>query len=64
MEISSYWGVITISQYCLVKVLVQEFADSEDDKDGDKALAQRLLNILYATEDGFAVPADGAAEEF
>lgn len=47
-----------------IEVLVQEFADSEEDKDGDKALAQRLLNILYATEDGFAVPADGAAEEF
>ena len=47
-----------------VKVLVQEFADSEEDTTGDKALAQRLLDILYATEDGFAVPADGAAEEF
>ena len=48
----------------LVKVLVQEFADSEEDKEGDKALARRLLDILYATEDGFAVPADGAAEEY
>jgi len=47
-----------------IEVLVQEFADSEEDTTGDKALAQRLLDILYATEDGFAVPADGAAEEF
>jgi len=47
-----------------IEVLVQEFADSEEDKEGDKALAQRLLDILYATEDGFAVPADGAAEEY
>merc|ERR1712032_1358054 len=47
-----------------IEVLVQEFADSEEDTAGDKALAHRLLDILYATEDGFAVPADGAAEEF
>lgn len=59
MEIENYLGSI----WCLVKVLVQEFADSEEDKDGDKALAQRLLDILYATEDGFAVP-EGGAEEF
>jgi len=47
-----------------IEVLVQEFADSEDlDKQGDKVLAQRLLDILYATEDGFAVP-EGSNEEF
>jgi len=47
-----------------IEVLVQEYADSEEeDKVEDKALAQRLLDILYATEDGFAVP-DGANEEF
>ena len=44
--------------------MVQEYADSEDaDKQEDKVMAQRLLDILYATEDGFAVPA-GDNEEF
>ena len=47
-----------------VQVMVQEYADSEDaDKQEDKVMAQRLLDILYATEDGFAVPA-GDNEEF
>merc|ERR1711879_519274 len=47
-----------------IELMVQEYADSEEeDKVEDKALAQRLLDILYATEDGFAVP-DGANEEF
>ena len=48
-----------------MKVLVQEVADSEDSEpDQDKHLAVKLLDILYATEDGFAVPADGINEEF
>ena len=49
-----------------MKVLVQEVADSEELEKGceqDKNLAQKLLDILYATEDGFAVP-DGINEEF
>ena len=25
---------------------------------------KEIMDILYATEDGFAVPADGAAEEY
>ena len=37
---------------CLLQVIVGQFAES----DGDKDMAQRLLDILYATEDGFAIP--------
>ena len=47
-----------------IEVMVQECADSEDSgRLEDKLLSQRLLDILYATEDGFAVP-EGAPEEF
>merc|ERR1719320_819021 len=35
-----------------IEVIVGQFAES----DGDKDMAQRLLDILYATEDGFAIP--------
>ena len=47
-------------------MMVQEVADSEDSSQlEDKLLSQRLLDILYATEDGFAVPeGEGTPEEF
>jgi len=35
-----------------IEVIVGQFAENEADKD----MAQRLLDILYATEDGFAIP--------
>ena len=34
------------------QVIVGQFAESDADKD----MAQKLLDILYATEDGFAIP--------
>jgi len=37
-----------------IEVIVGQFAENDTDKD----MAQRLLDILYATEDGFAVPED------
>jgi len=46
-----------------IEVIVGQFAD----KDADKDMAQKLLDILYATEDGFAIPEDEnglGAEEF
>jgi len=46
-----------------IEVIVGQFAD----KDTDKDMAQKLLDILYATEDGFAIPEDEnglGAEEF
>ena len=47
-----------------IELMVQECADNEESSGlEDKLLAQRLLDILYATEDGFAVPA-GTPEEF
>jgi len=50
-----------------IEVLVQEVADREDfdekSEAEDKNLAAKLLEILYATEDGFSVP-DGINEEF
>ena len=47
-----------------IEVMVQEVADSEESGSmEDKLLSQRLLDILYATEDGFAVP-EGTPEEF
>ena len=33
-------------------MIVGQFAESDADKD----MAQKLLDILYATEDGFAIP--------
>ena len=36
------------------QVIVGQFAESDADKD----MAQKLLDILYATEDGFAIPED------
>ena len=42
-----------------IEVIVGQFAENDTDKD----MAQRLLDILYATEDGFAVP-DGDNQEF
>ena len=35
-----------------LQVIVGQFAESDDDKD----MAQKLLDVLYATEDGFAIP--------
>ena len=50
--------------YFVWQLLVQKYADSDElDHQGDKNLAQKLLDILYATEDGFAVP-DGDNQEF
>jgi len=47
-----------------IELLVQKYADSDElDHQEDKNLAQKLLDILYATEDGFAVP-DGDNQEF
>jgi hypothetical protein len=37
------------------QVIVGQFAESDVDKD----IAQKLLDILYATEDGFAIPEEG-----
>jgi len=37
-----------------IEVIVGQFAENDADKD----MAQRLLDILYATEDGFAIPED------
>jgi len=37
-----------------IEVIVGQFAESDADKD----MAQKLLDILYATEDGFAIPED------
>merc|ERR1719186_257473 len=37
-----------------IEVIVGQFAESDNDKD----IAQKLLDILYATEDGFAIPED------
>ena len=46
-------------------MIVGQFAESDADKD----MAQKLLDILYATEDGFAIPEEengmpGPPEEF
>ena len=38
--------------FYFVQVIVGQFAESDADKD----MAQKLLDILYATEDGFAIP--------
>ena len=47
-----------------IELMVQEAADNEDPSElEDRLLSQRLLDILYATEDGFAVPAE-TPEEF
>ena len=47
-----------------IELMVQETVDNEDSSElEEKLLSQRLLDILYATEDGFAVPA-GTPEEF
>ena len=47
-----------------IELMVQESADNEESSGmEDKLLSGRLLDILYATEDGFAVPA-GTPEEF
>ena len=47
-----------------IELMVQESADNEESSGlEDKLLSQRLLDILYATEDGFAVPAE-TPEEF
>ena len=47
-----------------IELMVQEAADNEDPSQlEDRLLSQRLLDILYATEEGFAVPA-GTPEEF
>ena len=35
-----------------LQVIVGQFAESDADKD----MAQKLLDVLYATEDGFAIP--------
>jgi len=37
-----------------IEVIVGQFAENDADKD----MAQKLLDILYATEDGFAIPED------
>merc|ERR1719431_1914816 len=37
-----------------IEVIVGQFAENDADKD----MAQKLLDILYATEDGFAIPDD------
>ena len=75
-EILRFVPGITTNNYPLIrrfsygiswKVLVQEVADREDfdekSEAEDKNLAAKLLEILYATEDGFAVP-EGSNEEF
>merc|ERR1719397_1482550 len=43
-----------------IEVIVGQHAETDEDKD----ISGRLLDILYATEEGFAVPADGIPEEF
>ena len=45
---------IQVDKSTFFQVIVGQFAESDADKD----MAQKLLDILYATEDGFAIPED------